>query len=92
VRARIAVGMRGQRGGYRLSRPPAGITLIEIVDRFEPPPAESREAADGSTPPEPFGAQRLQRVFDEVSELVRCTYASISLETVVGERLGPREA
>jgi Rrf2 family protein len=85
VRAEIAVGTRGQRGGYRLARPAAGITLLEIIDRFEPPSAAGGTPARG---PDPFGARRLQRVFDEVNELVRCTYASISLETVIG---GPAE-
>jgi len=91
VRADVAVGMRGQRGGYRLSRAAGEITLLEIIDRFEPPPVEAKSAAVDGSSSDPFGAQRLQRVFDEVSELVRCTYASISLETVIGERHGPAQ-
>ena len=88
VRAEIAVGTRGQRGGYRLARPAAEVTLLEIIDSFEPPAAGDGAAAAAPPTPDPFGARRLQRVFDEVSELVRCTYASISLETVIGGPAG----
>lgn len=83
VRAGLAVGTRGQRGGYRLARPASEITLLEIIDRFEPPLSPPARAAGDGGAVEPAGARSLQRVFDEVGELVRCTYASISLETVV---------
>ena len=79
VRGGIAAGTRGQHGGYRLARGAAAVTMLDVIDAFEPPrrPVTPR---DGTEPP--FGARRLQKVFDEVDELERSTFASISLATL----------
>jgi Rrf2 family protein len=85
VRSGIAVGTRGIGGGYRLARPRSRITVLDVIKVFEPPRSEGQcLLADGSggacvEPPD----CRLRRLFDEVDELVRCTYESISLETLV---------
>lgn len=78
VRRGLAVGMRGPRGGYRLAREASSITVLDVLDAFEPHrmPGSPGHDADG----------RLRRVFDEVDELVRCTFASIALDTLVGRR------
>jgi len=93
VRAGVAVGTRGTGGGYQLSRKPSEVTLLDVIDAFEPSNApggclltdRENEGCDLFTECE------LQQVFDEVDELVRCTFASITLETLVSRR-GPREA
>ncbi len=88
VRAGIAVGTRGTGGGYQLARRPSELTMLDVIEVFEP----RRESgacllADSSDAPCPSSREcRLRMVFDEVDELVRCTFASITLETLVGKR------
>jgi Rrf2 family protein len=41
-RAGMVTAVRGQGGGYRLSRPPADIRLIEVVEIFDRPRAHPR--------------------------------------------------
>lgn len=74
VRCGIAVGTRGSGGGYRLSQPASRLTVLDIVEAFEP----TRSDDDGLL------EARLKSLFDEVDELVRCTFASITLETLTG--------
>jgi Rrf2 family protein len=35
VKADIVTGVRGKNGGYKLSRPPANITVLEIIELLE---------------------------------------------------------
>ncbi|HEX4955750.1 MAG TPA: Rrf2 family transcriptional regulator [Thermoanaerobaculia bacterium] len=85
VRAGIALGTRGIGGGYRLARPRTKITILDVVRVFEPPRPEGQclltEGLEGSCPrPADCG---LRQLFDEVDELVRCTYESVTLDTVI---------
>jgi Rrf2 family protein len=77
VRAGLAVGIRGGRGGYQLARSPRRITIEDVVLPF------AHEAA-----PEAEHDPGLAAVFREIEEVVRCTYASTTLDTVLrrGER------
>jgi Rrf2 family iron-sulfur cluster assembly transcriptional regulator len=84
VRARLASGSRGIGGGYRLAQPASKISVLDIVALFDPPrpPGECllRGACDkGCVNPKTCSVHGL---FDEVDELVRCTFASVSLETL----------
>lgn len=84
VRAGHARGVRGAGGGYVLARAPAQITVLDLIAVFEPPrtlgdcilddrrDAECGHAADCS----------VRRLFDEVDELARSTFASVTLETL----------
>ena len=72
VRKGIAVGTRGTRGGYCLARRSSEVTVLDVIQAFEPVP----EAAQQQGP--------LRKLFDEVDEQVRCTYASVTLETLAG--------
>jgi Rrf2 family transcriptional regulator, iron-sulfur cluster assembly transcription factor len=81
VRSGVAVGVRGTRGGYRLSRPTSRVTLLDVISVFEPPP--SLALGDPSPRTSESAAAPLRRVFDELDELVRCTFASITLGTLV---------
>lgn len=74
VRSEIAVGTRGSGGGYRLSRPPSRLTVLDVVEAFEP----ARSTGEG------WQEKSLEHLFEEVDEQVRCTFASITLETLVG--------
>ena len=89
VRAGLASGARGVGGGYRLARPASRLSMLEVVAAFEAPRAAGHcLLADhpGAACPQP-DACALRQVFDEVDELVRCTYASISLATLARRAL-----
>lgn len=90
VRAGIAVGSRGTGGGYRLARDPSEVTMLDIITDFEPlrPLGQDRGEASSTAAGSADDPSPLHRVFDEIDELVRCTYASITLETLVGPRAG----
>lgn len=84
VRAGLAAGTRGVGGGYRLTRPPSEVTVLDVMAAFEPP----REPGaclldDAGGDCRGLGTCRLRRLFDEVDELARATYASTTLETLV---------
>jgi Rrf2 family protein len=95
VRERLATGRRGIGGGYRLARPASKVTVLDVLQVFE----RSRPGAcllhGRSVQACPArSACRVCWIFEEVDELVECTYQSVTLETLVrrGERLGvPRE-
>lgn len=79
ARAGLATGQRGTHGGYHLSRAPHRMTLLDVVEAFEPAHPAMEEAA-------------LRRVFEEIDETTRATLASITLETLVGRRRDRRAA
>jgi Rrf2 family iron-sulfur cluster assembly transcriptional regulator len=85
VRAGLSHGTRGVGGGYRLARSPSEITVIDVIDAFESIPAADRCLLDDSGRPcRDLGACRLKRLFDEVDGVARATFASTTLETLVG--------
>ncbi len=87
VRAGIAEGTRGVGGGYRLTRKPREISLLDVIRVFEP--AESRTPRELR---EGFAFARLGPLFAEVDEMVQCTFESITLETLArGPRLRARQ-
>ncbi|MFQ5507026.1 MAG: RrF2 family transcriptional regulator [Planctomycetota bacterium] len=85
VRFGLALGTRGIGGGYRLAKEPAEITVLDVIEVFDPPRRAGHclltdgSAGDCSLLPD----CRLRRLFDEVDEVARCTLASVSLETLV---------
>jgi Rrf2 family protein len=42
VRAGVAVAVAGPAGGYRLARPPAEVSILDVVAAVQPEPIESR--------------------------------------------------
>lgn len=84
VRAGIAAGTRGAGGGYQLAAEASELTMLDVIEVFEPTHTEGAcvlqepEDVPCATP----GDCRIRQVFDEVQEQVRSTYASISLETL----------
>ena len=76
VHAGIAVGARGAGGGYRLSRGPSQITVLDVLSAFEPDLGASAGALDDP----------IDRLMCEVDEQTRYTFASVTLETLVGSR------
>jgi len=88
VRAGIAVGARGAGGGYRLAGTADEVTVLDVIEAFEP-----RRGGEGCLLDERDDAPcvlpdecRLKRLFDEIDELARCTFASVTLATLVGRR------
>jgi len=100
VRAGIAAGTRGVGGGYRLARRAKDLTLLDVMRVYDAPrgddacPLVGAPLAGGPVGPGLGGpdvgacghsaACRLRRLFDEVDEMVRCTFASVSLATLAG--------
>ncbi len=82
VRAGIAEGTRGAGGGYRLTKAPSRISLLDVIRAFETP--ESRAARELRLG---WAGTRLNPLFAEVDEMVRSTFESITLETLAR---GPR--
>lgn len=84
VRSGVAAGTRGIGGGYRLAKPPSGITVLDIIAIYEPPRAPGRCLLAGRTEPpcQDSPACRLRRLFDEVDEVTRSTLQSVNLETL----------
>ena len=91
VRVGIAESTRGVGGGYRLSRKPSELTVLDVVEAFETrrPTEECLLAGEDETTCSDFTPCRLRKLFAEVEENARCTYASVTLETLVGNR--PRQ-
>jgi Rrf2 family protein len=88
VRAGIAVSTRGAGGGYGLAQKPTDVTVLDVIDAFESPRSTSRclLAEESEAECGDFTLCRLRKLVDEVDEMTRCTYASVTLETLVGNR------
>ncbi len=85
VRAGIASGTRGIGGGYRLTRSASKITVLDVIRVFE-----RRREIQGCLLHDRPGqlcpratACGVQWLFTEVDELVRSTYESVTLQTLV---------
>ncbi len=86
VRAGIVVGTRGSGGGYRLAEASSATTVLDVIEAFEPRRGTGScllDDGDNDDCAHP-GDCRLRELFDEVDELARCTFASITLETLAG--------
>jgi len=93
VRDGVAIGTRGIGGGYRLARPASKITVLEVMRVFERPRAPGScvlHDRPGQECPE-ASACNLHWLFEEVDELVRCTYESVTLETLIRRAARPAE-
>lgn len=83
VRSGIAVGSRGVGGGYRLAHTATRVSVLDVVSAFDPPrPAGQCVALDAGDRCTRRGACSVRGLFDEVDELVRCTFASVTIETL----------
>ena len=93
VRARLATGTRGIGGGYSLAAPASRITVLDVISALEPGRALhlTLPAVSEVTPPDELPDRPLRRLFDEADELLRSTFASVTLATLVGRRRHPVE-
>ena len=80
--AGVLLSLNGPSGGYRLARPAAGITLLEVVEAIDGP-------VRGDTPGALEGGERLEArleaVCQEVAELVRTRLGEARLSGLVGK-------
>ena len=89
VRVGVASGTRGVGGGYRLARPPAEVTVLDVMDAFQPPRRADCLVADRPGRPCALSPTcRLRVLFDEVEEMARATFASVTLETLARPLIG----
>lgn len=91
VRAGIASGTRGAKGGYRLAKLPSRITVLDVVSAFQMQlPSERCAMHPGSGRACTAASHcRLNHLFHEVDEAIRNTFASVSLATLAGSTLEP---
>jgi Rrf2 family protein len=89
-RSGIARGVRGIGGGYVLVRPSSELTVLDVMTVFDPPRREGHCLLADEPDPSCLDTPdcRLRRLFDEVDETARCTFASVTLDTLVGRRQG----
>ena len=88
VRAGLATSLRGVRGGYVLTRHATQVTVLDVIEAFEPSQSNEQCLIAGGEDPECAEIElcRLRRLLDEVDEVARCTYASVTLDTLVAAR------
>jgi Rrf2 family iron-sulfur cluster assembly transcriptional regulator len=77
ARTGIAVGTRGVGGGYRLARDSSEVSVLDVIDALESP-----VTGTGGSDALSASAAGLHRLFSEVDDLARATFASTSLETL----------
>lgn len=82
VRARLARGVRGVGGGYRLARDPGRINLLEVVAAVEGPPRAGcsvRESGRACRAP-----CALREVLDELEDHATARLREVTLADLVG--------
>lgn len=80
VRAGIAQGVRGIGGGYLLAKSASEVSVLDVLEVFDPPRSGCLLSSDHCSGEIEC---RLRCLFDEVDEMARCTFASVTLDTLV---------
>jgi Rrf2 family protein len=82
ARAGICRSVRGAGGGFVLDRDPRAITMLDVVELFEPRP----DAAAARPAETPAGARRIRELLGELDQQSHSTLQSISIATLVAPR------
>ena len=85
-RARLVVSQRGSRGGYRLARPAADITLADVIRAIEGPLAGVRDDAPEDVA-YPGPAAPLRDVWVALRASMRTVLEAVTLADVAAGRL-----
>jgi Rrf2 family protein len=74
VSARLLLSLRGPNGGYRLSRPPGKITILEVVEAVEGPLMHRGDFGNGKG-----DAGRLEETFEKATAAARKELGRVTL-------------
>ena len=78
-RAGLVEALRGAGGGYRFRGNRKRVTLLDVIQHFEPVASRDGAREPGSRTPE---GRALGRVIDEIDDIARATLGSITLATM----------
>ena len=76
VRAGIVESARGVGGGYRFAANPRRLTMLDVIELFEPLGEERHDAVDPVD--RAFG-----QVLDEIDQTAQATFGSITISTLL---------
>ena len=82
-RADIVASKRGKAGGYVLARPPAKITLREVVQAVEPGLLATPEDSSGASGP------AVSNIWHDLSKIISERLEAVSLEAMASEAGAP---
>jgi Rrf2 family protein len=85
VASGIVDSYKGNRGGYELSRPPAEITLKDVLDAVEGPYQLSRCVGEGECSRGASGCCTFQRVFQDISRNVNAQLEAVNFAQLTGQ-------
>ena len=84
VSARVLASVKGPNGGYRLSRPPSGVTMLEIVEAVDGPirgqSPLSEEESDSAL------NRKLENICKQGADQIRRHLEKIHLSDLVGKK------
>ncbi len=80
VRAGVLTIKKGPNGGFTLARPAKEITMLQIIEAIDGPVLVPMNLAE-QTGNKPF-AVKIEKVFRDVSEAMKATYASVKLTDI----------
>lgn len=87
VRSRLVRSIRGLKGGFQIAQDPKEMTMMDVIEIFEPPPLsngclllDSEEACALE------GACRIGEVFNEIQEQAIFTLKSVSIATLISPK------
>ena len=78
-RVGLVEALRGAGGGYRFRGNPKRVTLLDVIQHFEPVGGRDGARAPGARTPEGRG---LGRVMEEIDDIARATLGSITVGTM----------
>lgn len=79
VRAGVVESVRGVGGGYRFIAQAKRLTLLDVIELFEPLGEPGNGAARGTSPVD----RALAEVLDEIDQTAIATFASITIATAL---------
>lgn len=87
VRARLIRSIRGTKGGFQIARAPKEITMMDVVEIFEPrPPQNGCLLLDFDETCKLQGDCRIGEVFNEIQQQAFYTLKSISIATLIAPK------
>ncbi len=85
-KAGMIESVRGPQGGHRLARPPAQISLLEVLVALEGPLLPSESGRDGLMPEEPLDRELVREVWAGARETIEDYLRGITLDDLCQRR------